>query len=62
MTLRQAVKATTSDGQGFFRCDCANGKNNVKPTDANVLRLVKCVTADATTVSPVRISRTMYVT
>ena len=26
VTLRQAVKATTSGGQGFFRCDCANGK------------------------------------
>jgi len=37
-------------------------KNNVKPTDVSVLRLVKCVTAvDATTISPVRISRTMYV-
>jgi len=26
VTLRQAVKATTSGGQGFSRCDCANGK------------------------------------
>jgi len=37
-------------------------QNNVKPTNANALRLVKCVTSDATTVSSVRISRTMYVT
>jgi len=37
-------------------------KNSVKPKDANVLMLVKCETADAITVSPVRISRTMYVT
>jgi len=27
--LRQAVKATTSGGQGFFRCDCANGKKTM---------------------------------
>ena len=26
-TLRQAVKATTSGGQGLFRCDYGNGKN-----------------------------------
>ncbi len=32
-------------------------KNNVKPTDVSVLRLEKCVIADATTVSRVRISR-----
>ena len=58
VTLRQAVKATTTGGQGFFRCDCGNGKkNNVKPTDVSVLRLAKCVTADVITVSRVRISR-----
>ena len=32
-------------------------KNNVKPTDVSVLRPVKCVIADAITVSHVRISR-----
>ena len=28
-----SLKATTSGGQGLFRCDCGNGKNNIKPTD-----------------------------
>ena len=37
VTLRQAVKATTSGGQGLFRCDCGKAKiNNVKPTDVSV--------------------------
>ena len=58
MTLRQAVKATTSGGQVFFFDVIVEMvKNNVKPTDVSVLRLAKCVTADVITVSPVRISR-----
>jgi len=65
VTLRQAMKATSSGGQVFFRCNCANGKKQCQ-TNINyyvsVLRLVKCIIAvDATTGSPVKISRTMYV-
>ena len=26
ITLRQAVKSTSSGGQGFFHCDCSKGK------------------------------------
>ena len=26
VTLRQALKSTASGGQGFFHCDCSNGK------------------------------------
>ena len=29
VTLRQAVKATTSGGQGFFRRACGNGKKSI---------------------------------
>jgi len=55
------VKATTPGSQGFFQCDCANGKKQCqKPTYVSVLRLVKCVTANATTVSHVRISKRMH--
>jgi len=59
VTLRKAVKATSSGGEGFsFDVIVQMVKINVKPTYVSV----KCVTAvDATTVSAVRISRTMYV-
>ena len=56
--LGQAVKATTSGGQGFvFDVIVEMVNNNVKPTDICVLRLVKCVIADAITVLLVIISR-----
>jgi hypothetical protein len=30
LTLRQTMEASTSGGQGFFRCDCGNGKKKKK--------------------------------
>ena len=38
VTFPQAVKATTSGGQGIFRCDCANGN---KQCQTNICKCFK---------------------
>ena len=57
VTLPQAVKATTSGGQGFFRCDCGNGKKQCQTNRCKCFKAGKmCNLADVITVSHVRTS------
>ena len=61
VTLCQAVKATTSGGQGFFRCDCGNGKKQCQTNRCKCFKAGKFVIADATAVLHVRINSSMNI-